>query len=94
VEELQQIMQDKDLTLQAKAIYIYFLQNSNGEKSFKLKSPSAIQNELGIGSHTYYSHVHKLIDSGYIKIQQTRNEKNRYSGVKCIFLNGGKENEQ
>lgn len=94
MEELQQIMQDKDLTLQAKAIYIYFLQSSNGERSFKLKSPSEIQCELGIGSHAYYSHVHRLIDSGYIKIQQTRNEKNRYSGVKCVFLYGGKENEQ
>lgn len=94
MEELQQIMQDKNLTLQAKAIYIYFLQISNGERSFKLKSPSEIQCELGIGSHAYYSHVHRLIDSGYIKIQQTRNEKNRYSGVKCVFLYGGKENEQ
>ena len=92
MDEIQRIMQDNNLTLQAKAIYIYFLQTSNGERSFKLKSPSEIQKELKIGSYAYYAHVHRLEACGYIKMEQTRNEKNRYSGVKCMFLNGGNEN--
>ncbi len=94
MDEIQQIMQDNNLTLQAKAIYIYFLQTSNGKKLFKLKSPAEIQKELKIGSHAYYAHVHRLVACGYIKMKQTRNERNQYSGVECMFLNvGGKENE-
>lgn len=93
MNELQRIMQDKDLTLQAKAIYVYFLQNANGKKRFKLKSPVEIQKELKIGNYAYYAHVHKLEACGYIKMIQTRNEKNRFSGIECVFL-GGNENEQ
>lgn len=92
MDEIQRIMQDNNLTLQAKAIYIYFLQTSRGKKSFKLKSPAEIQKELKIGSYAYYAHVHRLEACGYIKMEQTRSEKNRFSGVKCMLL-GGNENE-
>ena len=94
MDEIQRIMQDNNLTLQSKAIYIYLLQTANGKNTFKLKSPVEIQKELKIGSRAYYAHVHRLVACGYIKMKQTRNERNQYSGVECMFLNvGGKENE-
>lgn len=89
--EIERVMQDKSLTLQSKAIYIYFLQTSNGKKSFKLKSPEKIQNDLNIGKCAYYTHLHKLEDSGYLKIVHTRDEKYRFNGAKCI-LRGEKSN--
>lgn len=94
--EIAEIMQDRTLTVQAKALYIYILQISGGQTRFRIKVEE-IQNELQIGSCAYYSHLHRLIDNGYVVITQMRDDRSRFCGAECCLVkrvnrdkNGGK----
>lgn len=86
---LKTVMQDKRLTLQAKAMYIYFFQQAQaaGSVIFMLnKTPKEIQKDLNIGEHMYYSHLSKLVECNYLKMERTRNEKKQYNGCQCTLL--------
>lgn len=82
-----EFLMDKNLTLQAKAIYAYLLQEADGKKEFQMKS-NEVRQELGIGDYQYHSHLRKLIDYGYIRLELTRDDKKRYNGYKCTILGG------
>lgn len=94
MDKIQYVMQDPSLTLQAKAIYIYFYQQSSGNDRFAIKPPKDIQQELNIGACMYYSHLKKLIDHGYIKIEKVRNNRQQYNGSECVIVERTKKNEQ
>lgn len=83
------ILLDRSMSLQGKAIYLYLQKISNGKEEFKIKSQE-IQKELGIGCYQYHSHIRRLVDSGYIELEMTRDEKKRYSGMICKITGGNK----
>lgn len=68
------IMKDDRLTIEAKAIYAYFVSFAGaGNTAFpKLKTILA---DLNIGEKRFYKHRKLLIDCGYISVQAHRNEK-------------------
>lgn len=66
------IMLDKQITIEAKAIYAYFCSYAgNGTTAFP--STSKIQKDLGVGKNRYYKHFNMLKELGYIKVDQIRN---------------------
>jgi len=65
-------MQDKRLTLQAKAIFMYLLNCSDGKNPFSVPPCSDITNALGIGTDQYRRHFNILKQYGYIQSQRTR----------------------
>lgn len=83
-----EFLTDNNLSLQAKAIYIYLLQAADGKKEFQMKQKTEIKIELGIGDCQYRNHLRKLVDNGYIKLEMTRDEKSRYNGYRCTILGG------
>ena len=63
------VMQDKRLTIQAKAIYAYFCSYAgNGTTAFP--SRNKILFDLSISKDTYYRHFNLLKQYGYIKCEQ------------------------
>lgn len=94
MNNLEQVMADSQLTLQAKAIYYYLLHQAGGRIRFPMKSPKDIQYELNIGPSMYYAHLNKLISRGYLRIEKVRNEKHRFSGSECILTERMGRNEQ
>lgn len=85
---LMDFLLDSNLSLQSKAIYMYLLQLSNGDKEFQMKPQYEIRKELGIGDYQYHSHLKKLVENGYLQLEMTRDEKKRYNGYKCTILGG------
>lgn len=65
------VMQDRRLTIQAKAIYAYFCSYAgNGETAFP--SRNKIFFDLGIKKQAYYKHFNLLKEYGYIEVEQVR----------------------
>lgn len=65
------VMQDRRLTIQAKAIYAYFCSYAgNGETAFP--SRDKIFFDLGIKKQAYYKHFNLLKEYGYIEVEQVR----------------------
>lgn len=63
------VMQDQDLSIEAKSIYAYFASYAgNGTTAFP--SVSKIIYDLNIGEERFYKHRKKLIDKGYILVKQ------------------------
>lgn len=63
------VMQDRDLTIEAKSIYAYFASYAgNGTTAFP--SVSKIIYDLNIGEERFYKHRKKLIDKGYVLVKQ------------------------
>ncbi|WP_239256654.1 helix-turn-helix domain-containing protein [Listeria ilorinensis] len=69
-------MRDKDLSIEAKAIYSY-LCSFAGAGSTAFPGVELICAELQIGRERFYKHRKTLIDKGYIKIIQRRGEEGR-----------------
>lgn len=65
------VMQDRRLTIQAKAIYAYFCSYAGAGK-IAFPSRSKILYDLGISQMTYYKHLNLLKEHGYIKCWQER----------------------
>lgn len=72
------VMQDKRLTIQAKAIYSYFCSYAGAGKT-AFPGRKRIIAELGISKDSYYKHFKLLKDCGYIEAYQEKDEK----GVFC-----------
>lgn len=63
------VMQDKNLSISAKAIYAYFCSYAGaGKQAFP--QVSRIIKDLGISKNNYYKHFNQLRDCGYIKAEQ------------------------
>src|SRR5690625_6255981 len=70
----KKVMKDKDLSIEAKAIYAY-LQSYAGAGDTAYPSVSLMSKDLNISERRFYNHRKTLIDKGYILIKQTRNDK-------------------
>lgn len=67
------VMQDKRLTIQAKAIYGYFCSYAGaGRTAFPKRAK--IMADLKISKESYYKHFNLLKEYGYITVEQTKNE--------------------
>ena len=65
------LMKDEDLTIEAKAIYAYICSYAgNGTTAFP--SISLICSDLNISENRFHTHKKKLIEKGYIHIDQKR----------------------
>lgn len=85
----KRVMKDRDLTIEAKAIYAYLASYSGaGETAFP--SVSLICDDLNISERRFRNHRKSLIDKGYIKITRNRQEKgwsnNIYTLVQTVPL--------
>lgn len=65
------VMQDRRLTIQAKAIYAYFCSYAGAGRT-AFPSRSKILYDLDIGKKAYYRHFNLLKKHGYIKCHQER----------------------
>ena len=66
------VMQDRNLTIEAKAIYAYFASYA-GAGTNAFPGRSKILYDLGISESRYYRHFKLLTDAGYITVEQIRN---------------------
>lgn len=83
-EKISQIINDRGLSLQSKALLIYLMQNIDAGNELVL-FPDEIQEALHIGKSSYYTNLRKLSAKGYIKLEQSRDEKKRFSNTVCTF---------
>ena len=67
------IMKDKELTIEAKAIYAY-LSSYTGAGNITYPSISLMCGDLDISEARFYKHRKLLIEKGYIVIEKKRNE--------------------
>lgn len=68
------VMQDTNLTIEAKSIYAYFCSFTGGGVNKAFPSISKICKDLGISENRLLKHRKLLIDNGYVSIERVRNE--------------------
>ena len=79
------VMQDRNLSRDAKAIYAYFCSFA-GQGSQAFPSIKKICYDLKFGdTKTYYNHVKLLIKFGYVSIIRTNDSLGRFSKNKFIL---------
>ena len=67
------IMFDRNLSLEAKAIYAYFASYAgNGTSSFPGRD--YILKQLKMSKDAYYRHYNQLINEGYIRVERNKTE--------------------
>lgn len=72
------VMLDRQLTIEAKAIYSYFCSYAGaGDTAFPGRDK--ILKDLGIGKDRYYVHRGLLEKYGYLEVEQVMTEKNKFS---------------
>ena len=72
------VMLDRKLTIEAKAIYSYFCSYAGaGDTAFP--GVTKIIEDLCISKTRYYNHRSKLIQLGYITIEQVKGKNNKFS---------------
>lgn len=82
------VMQDKRLTIQAKAIYGYFCSYAgSGKTAFPKRSK--ILSDLKISKDSYYKHFNLLKDYGYIEVTQEKDkdgyfDRNIYTLIESV----------
>lgn len=81
----QKVMRDTNLSVKSKAIYAYLSSFAgSGLERAAFPGVSLMMKELGIASRgTFYKYRNELIESGYVSVEQQKNEKGRYA--KCIY---------
>lgn len=72
------VMQDKRLTIQAKAIYGYFCSYAGAGKTAFPKQ-AKILSDLKISRNCYYTHFNLLKEYGYIQTYQEKNEDGSFA---------------
>lgn len=72
------VMQDREITIEAKAIYSYFSSYAgNGTVAFPSVSKTIY--DLNIGEQRYYKHRKKLTDKGYLTIEKQVSKRGKFS---------------
>ena len=71
------VMQDRRLTVQAKAIYSYFASYAGGGQT-AFPSRAKILADLEISVKTYYRHLNRLKERGYVKADQEKNQRGQF----------------
>ena len=79
------VARDKDLTIEAKAIYAYLVSFA-GNNNVCFPSRDLILSELGTSKDRFYKHMKLLKDKGYIKVHKKREGKNFSNNVYEIIL--------
>src|SRR5690625_202682 len=87
----KKVMKDKDLSIEAKAIYAY-LQSYAGAGDTAYPSVSLMSKDLNISERRFYNHRKTLIDKGYILIKQTRNDKGWKNNIYTLPFNPTRQN--
>lgn len=79
----QKVMRDREISIQAKAIYAYICSlagnpiDINNRKAFP--SVSLMKAELGIKSQdTFYKHMNQLKEKGYLKVEQEKDKFGKF----------------
>ena len=73
----KQVMQDRRLSVEAKAIYAYFCSYAGaGETAFP--GVEKILYDLGIGRTRYYKHLDSLKELGYLQVKQEHGDKSQF----------------
>lgn len=91
------VMKDKDLSIEAKAIYAYISSYAgNGTEAFP--SVELICTDLDIGENRFHKHKKNLISKGYIEVRRERDAKgvwgrNVYTIKSAIVKNPTRQNE-
>jgi hypothetical protein len=78
----REVMRDKNLKPQSKAIYAYicsFASNGNSGEKFAFPSVSLQCAELGFSEDTYYKYRKPLEDKGFIRIEKSDREAGKFS---------------
>lgn len=65
----KQVMRDRRLSIESKAIYAYLCSHSGGGAT-SFPSVKAIVGDLGIGEKRYYTHLAPLREFGYIAVER------------------------
>lgn len=87
------VMQDKDLSITAKAIYAYFCSLSGkGDSSFP--SQETIRGHLQLGNKAYYKHREMLITQGYIEVDHRRVGNQQFTQNLYILISNPKKFEE
>lgn len=81
----KKITRDKDLTMEAKAIYAYLVSFA-GNSNMCFPSRDLILSELGTSKDRFYKHMKLLTNKGYIKVHKKREGKNFSNNVYEIIL--------
>ena len=72
----EKLMSDKNLSLQAKGVYMYLCFSTHrGE----LIPRSKILEDLNIGKDSLCKYLKELKESGYLNVNQTKQENGRYN---------------
>ncbi|RBP59297.1 helix-turn-helix protein [Alkalibaculum bacchi] len=71
-------MLDRELTIEAKAIYSYFCSYA-GAGTTAFPSRDKICDDLGISVKRYYKHFSLLKQLGYVEVRQVKKENNKFS---------------
>lgn len=72
----QAVMFDRDISIQAKAIYAYLASYTGAGRTIYPKRET-ILSDLKISKNAYYKHFKPLVENGYIKISKAKGYKNK-----------------
>ena len=73
------LMQDKDITIEGKAIYAYFCSYAGGGSNQAFPSVETICQDLGITKIRYRKHRQILIDKGYVTILKKKDKNGKHT---------------
>ena len=72
------VMHDPDLTMDAKAIYLY-LSSFSGNGNIAFPTRDKILSDLKMSKDAYYRHFRLLMNEGYIEVKQTMAKRSRFA---------------
>ncbi len=78
----QSVMFDRDLSVQSKAIYAYFVSYTGAGRTIFPKRET-ILSDLKMAKNTFYKHFNPLIENGYIKVSKAKGFKNKNIYTVC-----------
>ncbi|XTR36444.1 helix-turn-helix domain-containing protein [Paraclostridium tenue] len=81
----QEIMRNKNISVQAKAIYSY-LCSMAGNDGIAYPTQALMIDELDMNKTTFNKYLKEILSSGYIKVTQTRKNGKAYKNVYTITM--------
>lgn len=81
----QDVMRNKNISAQAKAIYSY-LCSFAGTDGMVYPTQELMMDELGMNKTTFNKYLKEILSSGYIKVTQTRKNGKMYKNVYTIAM--------
>lgn len=78
----QAVMFDRDLSVQSKAIYAYFVSYTGAGRTIFPKRETILA-DLKMSKNTFYKHFNPLVKNGYIKVSKAKGFKNKNVYTVC-----------